>query len=579
MLSHPTCQRRQRRRVAARGRLSRVCTARSPQRRSRPGRLQAARPPTQASFVALHSSSGRVLTLRFSQHDSLASVSKDGTRSPVFSSTGSSHPPSPPVRRISGTSNWSHDSRSPSVVSESAYPALPTFHSVHNLAPLPPQAYPSQAPHFQPAMYPQYLPYGAPAHVAQPPTASLPAPFMPFGASAFPYAHPHAAYLPASAGPYQRSGPPQMPHFSSAPNAPLQSGGNSYDLRTGAMTHMQHLSHTGYPPSTYPYGLPNNAPYQFPPQVASAPASATRPPVVFSHPFLRQASPSVPTSPHSLDPSPPASIQQRASTAGSEGQQLFYPISSARSSVTSSVPSWPSDPNVQQGRSASVSQVHASPVHPVVAGGLPSAFAASPQDSVFRAQLPRPPASGPSRHSSETRTSVASPTSAGPAPSPLNPLGSNKSSPTGPGVSPGYAPSPVRGTAHGRRRDLPRPPVHSPHALWCVRFVVMTPPAILTISRAGSETFPPTPVMPNCGSSSRPAQRPPCAARRSARRSCMWISMSMGSSPSTSSRARIVRQFCSYLRVSRNDSPRAETLSQAPLSITFRRRTFTTPST
>ncbi|GJN94102.1 hypothetical protein Rhopal_007176-T1 [Rhodotorula paludigena] len=232
------------------------------------------------------------------------------------------------------------------------------------------------------------------------------------------------------------------------------------------MTHMQHLSHTGYPPSTYPYGLPNNAPYQFPPQVASAPASATRPPVVFSHPFLPRASPSVPMSPHSLDPSPPASIQQRASTAGSEGQQLFYPISSARSSVTSSVPSWPSDPNVQQGRSASVSQVHASPVHPVVAGGLPSAFAASPQDSVFPAQLPRPPASGPSRHSSETRTSVASPTSAGPAPSPLNPLGSNKSSPTGPGVSPGYAPSPVRGTAHGRRRDLPRPPVHSPHALW-----------------------------------------------------------------------------------------------------------------
>ncbi|GAA5927206.1 hypothetical protein JCM3775_002478 [Rhodotorula graminis] len=445
----------------------------------------------QSSFLTNYSSTRSPASRTTSQtsiistHESVPSTSsmptKSAPQSPYVAPHALNHgPTSPTMRRMSRNSSWAPPSRSPSVSSESAYQHL-----------LPYQAGPP-FPGFYAGPYPvvgavPYAPPRPPSSNAQYPHAhALPPPQVAF---AHPFA-PHEPVVPPRVSPPYVAYPSgwQQPH-PSVPQAqhvpytygPSPQGSVVYD-DSGSPVWAYPQAYTAPPMSYYPsppaVAGPPFAAYPRPPAyppLSVGPSSAPAYPSPGAAPapvgYQRHFSP-VPASPSEfagVRSGPYSPLPDQASDRGSSFQ---YPISSSRSSI-SSHPSSRASWSTTSGPQRSAPFAHSHP-HPHHLGGpppipprpiLPGAHASS--GSQPHSSFSPMPTLGERDSSGGGTTSIGSP-AANPT---VSVSGASPSSMSGNEAGMTSAPLGPRPheSAPGRyvkRRDLPRPPTHSPHALW-----------------------------------------------------------------------------------------------------------------
>ncbi|TNY21558.1 YT521-B-like domain-containing protein [Rhodotorula diobovata] len=407
-----------------------------------------------------------------STHESVPSTSSMPTKSAPQSPYIAPHvpqygPTSPTMRRMSRNSSWAAPSRSPSVSSESAYPLLLPFQAGPATGPFPgfyPGHYPVAAvPYAPPQPAANAAPYGHPHAAAHPQVAF-----------AHPFAPPEYAQPPRVSPPYSRSPIWQQPAGHQPPPvpftyAPSPQGTLVYD-ESGTPMYAYPQGYAAPPAAYYPQqpaaaGPAFALPHHYQPQPLVPPGVAGYPPQAMSVPpaYPRCFSPaSTPTSPRG-SVGAPSGPYSPLPEQGSDQLGYQYPISSNRSSVSSSRASWstgggyPGQPPL---------------AHPGVAPPIPPRPVMPPSQSVSalrpHAAFAPMPTLGERDSSGGTHTSVGSP-SANP---PASTSGISPSSVSGHEVSPTSAPFASAPPQHAaaqpfvKRRDLPRPPTHSPHALW-----------------------------------------------------------------------------------------------------------------
>ncbi|BGP52012.1 hypothetical protein JCM10450v2_007983 [Rhodotorula kratochvilovae] len=446
----------------------------------------------QSSFATTYSSRSPASrttsnTSIISVHESIpttASIApKSAPHSPYMYPYSPSNPSSPNMRWTSQMSAYGPPSRSPSIASESAYPHLSPFHLGASAAPHP--AYHATPYPVGPVPYAQAQ-QGMPM---RPSSAS--APFAhpgPQASSQVAFTHPFAGVDPAYV---HHVNPPygQPPNWQPAPvpaarpipppNGRSSNGATVYDESGAPIPSAAYAYGQPYGPQPV-YLYPQQAvaggfayPYPYPSAPVGAPGTAGYPHVPLAPAPVPQRYPSDPLSsgysnPAQSSPYPPqAALPARQDT-------LHYPISSARSSVSSlpsTAPSWPgAGPHV--GQPVVVLPLPPPPIphptRPSLSTGLPATLPTSPYHP--RSPFGALPTVGESQHSSGERTSLGSPavgarvSFARISPPDVSPPGV---SPTRSSIPFGASPGEQSAGPFGRRgSNLPRPPTHSPHALW-----------------------------------------------------------------------------------------------------------------
>ncbi|GAA5894746.1 hypothetical protein JCM8208_006058 [Rhodotorula glutinis] len=452
------------------------------------------RPPlqsVQSSFLTNYSSTRSPASRTTSQtsiistHESVPSTSSSmPTKSAPQSPYSAPHvlnygPTSPTMRRMSRNPSWAPPSRSPSVSSESAYQHL-----------LPYQAGPP-FPGFYPGQYPVAgaAPYGPPrppsSNAQYPHALALPPPQVAF---AHPFS-PHEPVVPPRVSPpYVAHSPgwqqqhPGVPHVQPVPYtfAPSPQGSVVYD-ESGSPVWAYPQAFSAPPMSYYPsppsVAGPPFAAYPHPPAYPPAtvgPSSGPTYPSTSTGPahvgYPRHFSP-VPASPSEFAGVRSGPYSPHPDQASDRGSSFQYPISSNRSSM-SSHPSSRASWSTASGPPGGAPFTHPHP-HPHLGGPPPipprpvlhgSHASSSLQPHSGFSPMPT---LGERDSSGGGNTSIGSPAAnptvsvSGASPSTMsgNEAGMT-SAPFGP-VLPESAPGP-----YVKRRDLPRPPTHSPHALW-----------------------------------------------------------------------------------------------------------------
>ncbi|GAA6053916.1 hypothetical protein JCM3770_005332, partial [Rhodotorula araucariae] len=445
-------------------------------------------PSMQSSFATTYSfrspaSRTTSNTSIISVHESLpttASIApKSAPTSPYMYPYSPSHPSSPTSRWSSQLSGYGPPSRSPSIASESAYPPLAPVHH-----PPPASAY------YYPSPYPVgHVPYPSQGMSLQPSSASAPFAHPGPTSSQVAFVHPFAGVDPAYAHhvntPY---GYPQNWHPAPVPAAhpahpqngwsgsgPTVYGGNGAATPSTGLAYGQNLGQQPvylYPQPAVAGGF-SYAAYPYPSAPVGAPGTAGYPHVPIAPAPIPQRYPSDPLS--AAYSNPALSSPYSPQTALPAQQELLqYPISSARSSISSHPSSVPSsswqNPNPQV-PPVGVPPPPPPPValspRPSVTASTPAALPASPYHPPMT--LGRLPTVGESQHSSGERTSLGSPAVA----AHVSFAGITPPEVWAPAVSPtrssipfGASPGEHGAGPFARRSNLPRPPTHSPHALW-----------------------------------------------------------------------------------------------------------------